>query len=29
VGMIEDAIAMYQNCGDYEPALKRLAEVTK
>jgi glycosyltransferase involved in cell wall biosynthesis len=27
VGMIEDAIAMYKNCGDYEPALERLAEV--
>jgi hypothetical protein len=27
VGMIEDALAMYQSCGDYEPAKKRLAEL--
>jgi len=25
VGMIEDAIIMYENCGDYEPAKQRLA----
>ena len=27
VGMIEDAVAMYQSSGDYEPALRRLAEL--
>ena len=27
VGMVEDAINMYNNCGDYEPALKRLREL--
>jgi len=27
VGMIEDAIAVYKSCGDYEPALARLAEI--
>ena len=27
VGMVEDAIDMYNNCGDYEPALKRLREL--
>jgi len=27
VGMIEDAVAMYENCGDYEPAKLRLAEL--
>jgi len=27
VGMIEDAAAMYRNCGDYEPALGRLKEL--
>jgi len=27
VGMLEDAVVMYKNCGDYEPALKRLAEL--
>jgi len=27
VGMIEDAIAMYTACGDYEPALLRLKEL--
>ena len=27
VGMIEDAIAMYTSCGDYEPAKQRLAEL--
>ena len=25
VGMVEDAVEMYKNCGDYEPAKKRLA----
>ena len=29
VGMIEDAIDVYKNCGNYEPALARLAEITK
>jgi len=29
VGMIEDAIEMFKNCGDYKPALKRLAELEK
>jgi len=29
VGMLEDAIEMYKNCGGYEPALSRLAELTK
>ena len=29
VDMIEDAIGMYKECGDYEPAEKRLAELTK
>jgi hypothetical protein len=27
VGMIEDAVTMYNNCGDYEPALVRLNEL--
>jgi len=27
VGMIEDAVAYYDKCGDYEPALKRLTEL--
>ena len=27
VGMIEDAVKMYQNCGDYEPAKIRLADL--
>ena len=27
VGMIEDAIAVYKSCGEYEPALVRLAEI--
>ena len=29
VGMIEDALQMYQNCGDYEPAKQRLAELQR
>jgi len=29
VGMIEDAIVMYKNCGDYEPAKQRLADLAK
>jgi len=29
VGMLEDAIEMYKNCGDYEPAEQRLAELLK
>jgi len=29
VGMLEDAAEMYRDCGDYEPALKRLAELGK
>ena len=29
VGMLEDALKMYENCGDYEPAVKRLAELLK
>jgi len=29
VGMIEDAIAVYKKCGDYEQALQRLAELEK
>ena len=29
VGMVEDAIACYKNCGDYEPAIKRLKELTR
>ena len=29
VGMTEDAITMYENCGDYDPAIKRLAELAK
>jgi len=28
VGMIEDAVNIYKKCGDYEPALKRLAELS-
>jgi len=28
VEMIEDAIEMYKNCGDYEPALERLSKLT-
>jgi len=28
VGMVDDAIEMYKNCGDYDYALKRLAELT-
>ena len=28
VGMVEDAIATYKNCGDYEPAIERLQELT-
>jgi len=27
VGMVDDAIVMYKNCGDYEPAKLRLAEI--
>ena len=27
IGMIDDAIAMYASCGDYEPALIRLKEI--
>ena len=27
VGMIEDAVQMYKNCGDYEPAKLRLEEL--
>jgi len=29
VGMLEDAIEMYKNCGDYEPAKARLKELIK
>ena len=29
VGMAADAVSMYENCGDYEPALKRLGELRK
>ena len=29
VGMIEDAIETYENCGDYAPALSRLVELRK
>ena len=29
VGMIEDAVAMYQSCGDYSPAAARLAELQR
>jgi len=29
VKMVEDAIAMYKNCGDYEPAVARLADLTR
>jgi len=29
VGMIEDAVAVYKSCGDYEPAVNRLAELMK
>ena len=29
IGMLEDAVEMYKNCGDYEPAQQRLAELTK
>ncbi|MCL2663777.1 MAG: glycosyltransferase family 2 protein [Oscillospiraceae bacterium] len=29
VGMIEDAIAMYATCGDYEPALDRLKDLER
>ena len=29
IEMTEDAIRMYNNCGDYEPALKRLAELQR
>jgi len=29
VDMVDDAIQMYQNCGDYEPAVKRLAVLLK
>jgi len=28
VGMFEDAVMMYKNCGDYEPALLRLKELS-
>ena len=28
IEMVDDAILMYKNCGDYEPALLRLAELT-
>jgi len=27
VGMTEDAVKMYENCGDYEPAVRRLKEM--
>jgi hypothetical protein len=27
VGMIKDAVTMYHNCGDYEPAITRLNEL--
>ena len=27
VGMTEDAVEMYKNCGDYKPAVARLAEI--
>ena len=29
VGMTEDAIAMYGNCGDYEPAVERLRQLQR
>jgi len=29
VGMIEDAVSMYKNCGDYEPAMQRLETLQK
>jgi len=29
IGMVEDAIAMYNNCGDYEPAQARLRELIR
>ena len=29
VGMTEDAITMYENCGDFGPAMKRLSELRK
>ena len=27
VGMTKDAVQMYKNCGDYEPAAQRLNEL--
>jgi len=29
IEMVEDAIEMYKNCGDYEPAVARLADLTR
>ena len=29
IEMTDDAVEMYENCGDYEPALKRLAELQR
>jgi hypothetical protein len=29
IGMIEDAVQMYENCGAYEPAAARLAELSR